>query len=165
MPVTDNQPESSLTSGDQPLSVSDWVCSLKDGDAEAAQQLWNRYFEKLVAQAGQRVRSHNCPEGTIVPEDVAASVFESLWKGANAGRFEKVTDRRELWRLLQAMTRRKVVSHIRYSTAQQRFPGVLVQRKWWKRTEVRKVDVPASISGERLLKFGALSGSLIVPKA
>ncbi|MEJ7592403.1 MAG: ECF-type sigma factor [Planctomycetaceae bacterium] len=122
--MTDNQATSfTVISGNQTPSVSDWVRHLKDGDADAAQQLWNRYFQKLVVHAGQRVRAHNCPEGTVVPEDVAASVFESLWKGANAGRFQKVTDRDELWWLLQAMTRRKVVSHIRHATARQRFSG------------------------------------------
>lgn len=118
--------------GSEPRSVSEWVCSLKDGDAEAAQRLWDRYFQKLIEQATKRVRAHNCPEGTVVPEDVAASVFESLWKGANAGRFQNVTDRDELWWLLQAMTRRKVVSQIRHSTAQHRWPG----------------HIPASLSGD-----------------
>ena len=120
----ENQAESSTEiPGNQPASVSDWVCSLKGGDAEAAQKLWDRYFQKLIAHAAQRIRAHRCPEGTVVPEDVAASVFESLWKGANAGRFQQVTDRDELWWLLQAMTRRKVVSHIRHATAQLRSPG------------------------------------------
>lgn len=112
-----------LISDSQSGSVSEWVSGLKEGDAAAAQQLWNRYFEKLIVQATKRIRSHNCPEGTVVPEDIAVSVFESIWKGANAGRFQNVTDRDELWWLLQAMTRRKVVDHIRHATAARRFPG------------------------------------------
>lgn len=122
--VADDQaPLSTRIPGRESPSVSDWVCSLKGGDADAAQHLWDRYFKKLIAHAGKRIQAHNCPEGTVVAEDVAASVFESLWKGANAGRFEKVTDRDELWWLLQAMTKRKVVSHIRHATAQVRNPG------------------------------------------
>ena len=119
----DPESASKAISGSEQPSVSDWVCRLKDGDAEAAQRLWDRYFQKLVEQAEKRISSHNCPEGAVVPEDVAASVFESLWKGANRGRFQHVTARDELWWLLLAMTRRKVVSHIRHSMAQQRFPG------------------------------------------
>ena len=119
----DQESSSKAISGSEQQSVSEWVCSLKDGDAEAAQLLWDRYFQKLVEQAEKRLRSHHCPEGAVVAEDVAASVFESLWKGANRGRFQQVTDRDELWWLLLAMTRRKVVSHIRHSMAQQRFPG------------------------------------------
>jgi len=122
--VTDENiiPSTVVTTNDSP-SISEWVCNLKNGDAEAAQQLWDRYFQKLVEQARKRIRVHDCPAGTVEPEDVAVSVFESLWKGANAGRFQRVTDRDELWWLLLAMTRRKVISHIRYSMAQQRFPG------------------------------------------
>ena len=125
VPTVKDDPESAskAISGSEQPSVSDWVCRLKDGDAEAAQRLWDRYFQKLVEQAEKRISSHNCPEGAVVPEDVAASVFESLWKGANRGRFQHVTARDELWWLLLAMTRRKVVSHIRHSMAQQRFPG------------------------------------------
>jgi DNA-directed RNA polymerase specialized sigma24 family protein len=108
-------------------SVSEWVRDLKQGDAEAAQQLWNRYFEQLVTQAQRRLRKHNCPEGAVVPEDVAVSVFESIWRGANAGRFHNVNDRDELWWLLQALTHRKVVDHIRHATAQRRFPGHVPQ--------------------------------------
>ena len=108
---------------DQTGSVSHWVRSLKEGDSDAVQQLWNRYFEKLITHAATRIRGHNCPEGTVIPEDIAASVFESIWKGANAGRFQNVADRDELWWLLQAMTKRKVIDHIRHATAMRRFPG------------------------------------------
>lgn len=121
--VDDRAALSTTIFSNQPQSISDWLCSLKDGDATAAQQLWDRYFSKLIANAGQRINAYNCPEGTVVAEDVAASVFESLWKGANAGRFRNVTDRDELWWLLQAMTKRKVISHIRHAMAQIRNPG------------------------------------------
>tara|TARA_R110002095_G_scaffold116835_1_gene101910 strand:- start:4795 stop:5400 length:606 start_codon:yes stop_codon:yes gene_type:complete len=100
------------------FSVTTWVKALKEGEAEAAQKLWNRYFEKLVAQAEMRIR--NCPQGTLEAEDIAVSVFESLWRGANEGRFQKLQNRDELWWLLLALTKRKVASHIRKETALKR---------------------------------------------
>jgi len=63
----------------QTASVSDWVRHLKDGDAEAAQQLWNRYFQKLSHTRGN-VFVHTTVPKNRCSEDVAASVFESLWK-------------------------------------------------------------------------------------
>ena len=121
--MSENEEAASETTDDQTPSISEWVCKLKVGDSEAANLLWERYFEKLVAQANRRIRAHDCPKGTLEPEDIAVSVFESLWKGANAGRFQNVTDRDELWWLLLVMTRNKVVSHIRHAMAERRFPG------------------------------------------
>ncbi|MCA9016053.1 MAG: hypothetical protein KDA77_12040 [Planctomycetaceae bacterium] len=99
-------------------SVTAWVKALKEGEAEAAQNLWNRYFKKLVDHAEARIR--NCPQGTLEAEDIAVSVFESLWRGANEGRFQQLHNRDELWWLLLALTKRKVASHIRKETALKR---------------------------------------------
>lgn len=99
-------------------SVSEWVQRLTEGDAEAAQQLWDRYFGKVLECAEQRIR--NCPPGVISAEEIAASVFESIWRGAQEGRFDRVQNRDELWWLLLALTRRKAASHIRRETAQKR---------------------------------------------
>ena len=99
---------------DTQQSVSDWLRQLEDGDYDAAQQLWDRYFDKLLQQAENRMR--NIPPGGIGPEDIAVSVFESLWRGARAGRFQNVRNRDELWWLLLALTHRKVVNHIRHAT-------------------------------------------------
>lgn len=99
-------------------SVTAWVKALQEGEADAAQNLWKRYFEKLVTQAEARIR--NCPQGTIEAEDIAVSVFESLWRGANEGRFHNLHNRDELWWLLLALTKRKVASHIRKETALKR---------------------------------------------
>jgi RNA polymerase sigma factor (sigma-70 family) len=99
-------------------SVTNWVKGLKDGEADAARKLWERYFDKLVDQAEARIR--NCPQGSLEAEDIAVSVFESLWRGANEGRFKDLQNRDELWWLLLALTKRKVASHIRKETALKR---------------------------------------------
>jgi DNA-directed RNA polymerase specialized sigma24 family protein len=100
------------------LTVSEWLDQVREGDAEALRQLWNRYFQKLAQMAGRRISSlaTRAADG----EDVAASVFESLWDGAQLGRFDNVQDRHELWWLLVAMTRRKSISHIRRESAVKR---------------------------------------------
>ena len=117
--------QGSRKSGDHSLpgSVSHWIQNLKGGDAEAAQDLWNRYFSQLEAHAAVKIRAYNVPNGAVIPEDVAASVFESIWRGANAGRFKDVKDRDALWWLLQSLTKRKVIDHIRRATAARRFNG------------------------------------------
>lgn len=99
-------------------SVSDWMRGLNDGDVGAAQQLWDRYFEKLIRQAEVRIR--DCPRGVLNAEDIAASVFESLWRGAQEGRFQNVKNRDELWWLLLSLTRQKSANHVRKESAQKR---------------------------------------------
>jgi RNA polymerase sigma factor (sigma-70 family) len=99
-------------------SVSYWIAHLKNGNLDAVQQLWNRYAERLVNVAQQRLR--HAPKHLADEEDVAASVFQSLCRGAVAGRFQDVKDRDDLWWLLLSITKQKAVNHIRRETAQKR---------------------------------------------
>lgn len=89
------------------VSVTTWLGRLRAGSTEAAEQLWVRYFDRLVVLAHQRLLS--LPSEQVDSEDVALSVLKSLCLGAVAGRFASVSDRHELWCLLVAMTHRKVV--------------------------------------------------------
>jgi RNA polymerase sigma factor (sigma-70 family) len=99
-------------------SISYWIAHLKDGKLQAVQQLWDRYSERLVQVAQQQLR--HVPKRLGDEEDIAASVFHSLCRGAAAGRFQSVTDRDELWWLLLRITKQKTVDHIRRETAQKR---------------------------------------------
>lgn len=99
-------------------SVSYWITHLKNGNLDAVQQLWNRYSARLVQVAEQRLR--HAPKHLADEEDVAASVFQSLCRGAAAGRFQNIKDRDDLWWLLLSITKRKAVNHIRRETAVKR---------------------------------------------
>jgi DNA-directed RNA polymerase specialized sigma24 family protein len=102
-------------------SVSRWISHLKEGNAEAAQSLWERYALQLVEIARRRLK--DAPKRVADEEDVAASVFHSLCRGAAAGRFQNVKNRDDLWWLLLAITKQKVVDHVRRETAQKRGAG------------------------------------------
>lgn len=99
-------------------SISYWIAHLKDGKLQAVQQLWDRYSERLVQVAQQQLR--HVPKRLGDEEDIAASVFHSLCRGAAAGRFQNVSDRDELWWLLLRITKQKTIDHIRRETAQKR---------------------------------------------
>jgi RNA polymerase sigma factor (sigma-70 family) len=99
-------------------SISVWIEELKAGDSNAAQQLWERYAAQLVELARHRLR--HSPRRASDEEDVAASVFESVCRGAAAGRFQNVKNRDDLWWLLLAITRRKAIDHLRREWAQKR---------------------------------------------
>ena len=102
-------------------SVTAWIASLKAADAEAAQRLWDRYSTRLVELARRKLG--HAPKGIADEEDIAQSVFRNVCHGAAAGRFGDIMNRDDLWWLLLAITKKKVVDHVRRETAQKRGTG------------------------------------------
>jgi DNA-directed RNA polymerase specialized sigma24 family protein len=90
-----------------PGSVTNWLTQLQGGDPAAAQELWERYFPRMVALA--RKRLHGGRRREADEEDVALSAFDSFCRGAANGRFPRLGDRDDLWRLLLVITARKAV--------------------------------------------------------
>jgi RNA polymerase sigma factor (sigma-70 family) len=91
-------------------SVSRWLGPLREGDAAAAQQLWERYFHRLVEFARKRLRDAPRREAA---EDAALSAFDTFCRSAGQGRFPQLADRDGLWRLLVVITARKAAHHAR----------------------------------------------------
>lgn len=102
-------------------AITQLILQLKDGDESAVDQLWERYFDRLVALARSRLKSQ--PRRVADEEDVAVSVFKSLWHGSIRGHFPKLTNRDDLWRLILTITKQKVVDEIRRIKAIKRGGG------------------------------------------
>jgi DNA-directed RNA polymerase specialized sigma24 family protein len=107
-------------------SVTRWLGRLKAGDRAAAGPLWARYFPRLVELARARLRGF--PRRAIDEEDVALSAFDSFCRDAAAGRFPRLDDRDDLWRVLLLITGQKAVDLVRRETAEKRggMPGLQV---------------------------------------
>jgi DNA-directed RNA polymerase specialized sigma24 family protein len=86
-------------------SVSQWIQLLQAGDPAGAQPLWELYFQRLVTLA--RGRLAGAARRARDEEDVALSAFDSFCRGAAAGRFPRLDDRDNLWRVLVVITARK----------------------------------------------------------
>ena len=99
-------------------SITRWIDLLKVGDALAAQKLWERYFQRLVWLARQKLQG-NRPRAAD-EEDVALSAFDSFCRGAETGRFPELMDRDGLWRLLVVLTNRKAAHLVRDEGRQKR---------------------------------------------
>ena len=95
------------------------------GDENAAARLWERYFERMVQAAQQKLGPH--PRGAADAEDVALSAFDSLCRGAAKGNFTKLKDRYDLWPLLLTITAQKSVDHIRREQRQRRGGGKVLR--------------------------------------
>jgi DNA-directed RNA polymerase specialized sigma24 family protein len=101
-------------------SVTRWLAPLQDGDHAAIEQLWRRYFARLVALARHKLA--DAPQGKADAEDVALSAFDSFCRNAERGRFPELNDRDGLWRLLVVITARKA-SHLRRDELRQKRGG------------------------------------------
>jgi DNA-directed RNA polymerase specialized sigma24 family protein len=99
-------------------SVSRWLAPLQEGDPQAVQRLWQRYFLRLVQLARQRLRQ--APRRAADEEDVALSAFDSFCRHAERGAFPQLHDRNDLWRLLVVITIRKASHLVRDEKRQKR---------------------------------------------
>ena len=99
-----------MATGDEG-SVTRWLRELKAGDPAAAQRLWARYFADLVRLARARLRK--APRAAEDEEDVALSAFGAFCTAAARGRFPRLDDRDDLWRVLVTVTERKASDLLR----------------------------------------------------
>jgi DNA-directed RNA polymerase specialized sigma24 family protein len=93
-------------------SISHCIRLLKAGEEAAAQQLWERYFQRLVELA--RARLPSAARRAADEEDVALSAFESFYQRAMRGQFPQLNDRDELWQLLVVITVRKAIDLVHH---------------------------------------------------
>jgi DNA-directed RNA polymerase specialized sigma24 family protein len=105
-------------------SITHMINLLKAGDGEAACQLWGRYFQRLVDLA--RVHLSSIPRRASDEEDVAISVFDSLFRRAERGQFARLDDRGDLWQLLYVLTVRKAVNLAHHERRGRRGGGKVV---------------------------------------
>ncbi len=99
-------------------SATYWVQEFQRGNQRGAQELWERYFQRLV-----RLARHKLP-GPLLraadEEDVALSAFKSFCRGVQAGRYPQLADRDDLWRLLVVITAHKAMHLVRDARRQKR---------------------------------------------
>lgn len=102
-------------------SVTFHLEGMKAGDEESTQAIWGRCFLMIARIAQQQMSGAN--KRMADDEDVAASVFASLFFGAVDGKFPNVQDRDSLWRLIVVMTRRKAADYIAHEKRLKRGGG------------------------------------------
>jgi DNA-directed RNA polymerase specialized sigma24 family protein len=105
-----------------PHSDTSLIRQLKTGtSAAAAQELWERYFRRLVGLAHKKLRDTS--RRARDEEDVALSAFDSFFRGAAIGRFPRLEDRDDLWQILVLLAERRSIDQIRRQQAHKRGGG------------------------------------------
>ena len=92
-------------------SVTNWIEQLKAGDQQAAQNLWERYVQRLLELARRKLG--HAPRRAADEDDVVQSAFANLFLGVREGRFPKLDDRQDLWQVLVLLTDRRVTDQLR----------------------------------------------------
>jgi RNA polymerase sigma factor (sigma-70 family) len=101
--------------------VTVWLNQLKGGNRSAAEELWRIYYQSLVDRARQHLRA-DVRRGAD-EEDVALSAFDSFFRAVECGRFPRLDDRHDLWRVLVLITVRKAADLAKRETCRKRGEG------------------------------------------
>lgn len=82
--------------------------SLKAGDVNATQELWEKYFTSL--EVAVRRLGRGLFEPALAPSEIAHSVFSSFVRLNRLGHFQDIESREELWRILFTLARSKMIA-------------------------------------------------------
>jgi DNA-directed RNA polymerase specialized sigma24 family protein len=104
-------------------SITSCLRSLERGDSQAAQAIWDRYFQRLVGLVRARLRSAHLRAAD--EEDVVLSALDSFFRRARGGQYPQLEDRDDLWQLLFVLTVRKAINLVRHEQRQSRGGGRL----------------------------------------
>jgi DNA-directed RNA polymerase specialized sigma24 family protein len=133
-------------------SVSLWIHQLCGGDENAAQSLWQRYFQQLVIIARDKLKGRRPALGD--EEDIALSAFTSFCRGAERGRFPKLSDRNDLWGLLVTITTCKT-AHLLRDEGRKKRGGDWKKLSWDGGSDGEAVDLSRLIAKEPSPAFSA----------
>jgi RNA polymerase sigma-70 factor, ECF subfamily len=105
-----------LDSMDSRMLASLW----RGGNADAAQQLFDRYVDRLVALARRRLSP--ALASRVDPEDIVQSVFRTFFLRLRDGRFH-IEEQDGLCKLLMRITVNKTLRQVAFQKAAKRDPG------------------------------------------
>jgi DNA-directed RNA polymerase specialized sigma24 family protein len=100
--------------------VTKLICQVKKGDAAAAQDLFARYFRRLLGLARAKLQGKDLRVAD--EEDVVNSALAGFFLGAERGQYTKLHDRDDLWHLLVKITVRKAQRLVQEQERQKRCP-------------------------------------------
>jgi DNA-directed RNA polymerase specialized sigma24 family protein len=101
-------------------SVTNLICLVKKGDAAAAQELFARYFRRLLGLARAKLLGKDLRLAD--EDDVVNSALAGFFLGAERGQYTQLHDRDDLWHLLVKITIRKTQRLVKEQERQKRCP-------------------------------------------
>ncbi|MFM8216970.1 MAG: ECF-type sigma factor [Pirellula sp.] len=102
-------------------SVSQWLEKLKLGQPQAADEIWKRYYSKLLAIASKQLVGNF--DRAVEGEDLVQSSFGNVCLAVIEGKYPQVDNRVELWSILYTATINRVRQHFRELATKKRNNG------------------------------------------
>jgi DNA-directed RNA polymerase specialized sigma24 family protein len=138
-------------------SVTQWIAQVKAGNDVAAQELWQRYFWRLVQLCRKKLGEH--PRRAMDEEDAALSALASFCQGVREDRFPQLRDRDNLWPLLVKIATRKAVDQIDHQHRKKRGGGQVRGESVFDGTPATDVPgIDGVIGDEPTPEFAAIVG-------
>jgi len=100
-----------------------WLPEFKAGNELAIDEIWRRFFGRIVRVVRRRLVDRGVPRRVEDEEDVALSVFRRLCDMADKGDLDEISRGDDLWVLLMTITAGKVTDLIRRQVATKRGGG------------------------------------------
>lgn len=97
-------------------SVTEHLGGLIEGDQDAINRIWERYFGRVLQLARARLR--DCPRRYLDEDDVTQHAFANFFQQVKQGRFPKLDNRNDLWQVLAMIVNRKAIDQFRAVTSQ-----------------------------------------------
>lgn len=94
-----------------PQSITILFQQLREGDADSAGRLWDRFFERLVRYAQSEMKHMN--RRVSDEEDIACGVMTALCNLADRKKLPNIDNRHDLWHLLLSWTRHDIIDQVR----------------------------------------------------
>lgn len=129
-------------------SISQYIERLKQGDSDAADQVWNRYVRRLIQFAKNRFTTRR--KSVTDEEDVVQQAFCDFFQMVKEDRFSRLEDRNDLWQVLAMLVDRRAKDILRHQYSQKTGEG-LVRTESVFQTSPHDSDSPGIASLEDLL--------------
>ena len=91
-------------------SVTQYIEGLRNGEAEAAQQIWERFLQRLIRLANKKLSANR---GAADEEDLVQQAFAQFFRQVQEGRFPQLIDRDDLWQILAMLVDRRAADQYR----------------------------------------------------
>lgn len=102
-------------------SVSTWIAQLGQENGDAAQKIWERYYQRLVALAAKKLSGAR--RRAADEEDVVQEAFDAFFRAAAEGRFPQLRDRNNLWQILVRITENRAFNQRKHEHREKRGGG------------------------------------------